>query len=245
MEINPDNIILWQIGAFPLNVTIVFTWLVMIIMVGFSWLVSRRLVTMGVPSRKQGILEVLVSGINRQIREVSNQDPEPYLPFVGTLFLYIAVSNVLSVVPYFYAPTRSLTTSAALAVCVFFAVPVFGIRKKGLKGYFRNYIKPTPFMLPFNIMGELSRTLALAVRLFGNMMSGAMIVGILLMIIPYVFPIVMNLLGLLTGLIQAYIFAVLAMVYIASATRVQEETEKRRIEKEIEREIQNPEGKEQ
>ena len=102
---------------------------------------------------------------------------------------------------------------------MFVAVPIFGVAHKGLVGYLRTYAKPSIFMLPFNVIGEVSRTLALAVRLFGNIMSGTMIVGILVAIIPFLVPGIMNLLGLLTGLIQAYIFAMLAMVYIASATR--------------------------
>ncbi len=120
--------------------------------------------------------------------------------------------------PGYHPPTGSLSTTTALAVCVFVAVPLYGIAERGLLGYLKNYVQPTPFMLPFNIIGELSRTLALAIRLYGNAMSGAVIVGILISVAPFVFPIVMRLLGLLTGLIQAYIFAVLAMVYIASAT---------------------------
>jgi len=109
------------------------------------------------------------------------------------------------------------------------AVPFFGIEEQGLGGYLTSYLKPTFIMLPFNIISEISRTLALAVRLFGNMMSGAMIIGILLTITPFIFPIVMTLLGLLTGMVQAYIFSILAAVYIAAATRTRTaatETEK-------------------
>jgi F-type H+-transporting ATPase subunit a len=130
-------------------------------------------------------------------------------------------------VPGYIPPTASLSTTAALAICVFVAVPVYGILQSGAAGYFKQYIKPTVFMLPFNVMGELSRTLALAVRLFGNIMSGAKIGAILLAIAPLFFPIIMHALGLLTGLIQAYIFAVLAMVYIASATRSRQPSQKK------------------
>jgi F-type H+-transporting ATPase subunit a len=182
-------------------------------------------------SRGQTLLEVIVSTVQDQIREVSQQDPGRYLLFIGSLFLFIAISNILVIVPGFHPPTGSLSTTAALAICVFFAVPIFGIAQRGVRGYLSQYLKPSPIMLPFNIIGELSRTLALAVRLFGNIMSGSMLVAILLAIVPLVFPIVMQLLGLLTGLIQAYIFAILAMVYIASATRVQHEEKERRAEK--------------
>jgi F-type H+-transporting ATPase subunit a len=138
---------------------------------------------------------------------------------VGTLFLFIALANLGTVIPGYEPPTSSLSTTAALALCVFVAVPLFGIEDQGMGGYLKSYAEPTVIMLPFNIISELSRTLALAVRLFGNMMSGAMIIGILLTITPFIFPIVMTALGLLTGMVQAYIFSILAAVYIAAATR--------------------------
>ena len=223
MTISPDTIVIWKIAGVSLNATVVFTWLVVALMGLGSWLVTRRLSYGPHISRGQNLLEVVVGGMRDQIREISQQDPGPYLPFVGTLFLFIAVSNLLSVVPGFHPPTGSLSTTAALALCVFVAVPFYGIAQQGVRGYLRQYIRPSPFMLPFNVIGEVSRTLALAVRLFGNVMSGTMIVGILIALAPLFFPIVMQALGLLTGMVQAYIFAVLAMVYIASATRVQHE----------------------
>lgn len=219
MEISPDAIVLWEWGFVKLNATILFTWLVMAILTIASWLVTRRISDSFQISRGQNVLEVIVEAVMGQIEEVSQQNPRPYLAFIGTLFLFIIVSNVLSVVPGFHPPTGSLSTTAALALCVFLAVPIFGIRAQGLRSYLRQYIEPTPIMLPFNIIGEVSRTLSLAVRLFGNMMSGGLIAAILLTIVPLFFPIVMQALGLLTGVIQAYIFAILAMVYIASATR--------------------------
>jgi F-type H+-transporting ATPase subunit a len=225
LRISPDAVVFVQWGPISLNATIVFTWIVMVLMVLGSWLVTRKLSTKTKLSRWQNLLEVLVSGIRNQIREVSQQDPDPFLPFVGSLFLFVAVCNLLGVVPGYESPTGSLSTTAALAACVFIAVPAYGISRRGL-AYFSDYIKPSIFMLPFNIMGELSRTLALAVRLFGNVMSGSMIAAILLAIAPLVFPIIMQVLGLLTGLIQAYIFAILAMVYIAAASRVRERGEK-------------------
>lgn len=220
MTISPDDVVLWQWGWFSLNLTIALTWLVMAILVLVSWLISRRLRTDTEISRWQNLLEVVVVGMSDQIRAVSRQEPGRYLPFVGTLFLYIAVANLLNIVPGFMAPTGSLSTTAALAICVFFAVPLYGIVQQGPAAYLRHYVQPNVLMLPFNVIGELSRTLALAVRLYGNMMSGAVIVAILLSLTPYFFPVVMQLLGLLTGMIQAYIFAILAMVYIASAAAV-------------------------
>lgn len=217
--LSPDEIVLWQWGWLAINATLVYTWLTMLLLCLGAWLATGPLSATLRPSRWQGLLEVLVTGIRDQIRDIAGEDPDRYVPFIGTLFLFIALSNVLAVVPGFVPPTGSLSTTAALALAVFVAVPLYGIAKQGLRNYARNYVQPTAIMLPFNILGELSRTLALAVRLFGNIMSGAKIAAILLAIAPLLFPIAMQALGLLTGLIQAYIFAVLAMVYIASALR--------------------------
>jgi F-type H+-transporting ATPase subunit a len=225
--ISPDQVMIFQWGPISLNATIVFTWVVMGLLVLVSWLATRKLSSDVQLSRWQHLLEILVKGMQDQIRAISHQETGIYLPFAGTLFLFIAVCNLLSIVPGYTAPTASLSTTAALAICVFVAVPLYGILNRGILGYLKQYIHPTVFMLPFNIMGELSRTLALAVRLFGNMMSGAKIGAILLAIAPLLFPIIMHALGLLTGLIQAYIFAILAMVYIASATRAQQEREEK------------------
>lgn len=222
MEITPDVYIYWQWGPIKLNATIVFTWLVMALIVSFSWLVTRNLSGERRLVRSANLLEVLVDGLLDQIREVSRQDPKPYLPFVGTLFIFILVSNLLALIPGYHPPTASLSTTTALALCVFFAVPLFGISRLGVMTYLRQYTQPTPIMLPFNIIGEFSRTLALALRLFGNIMSGGLLVGTLLLVAPLFFPVVMQLLGLIIGVIQAYIFAVLAMVYIASATQAHE-----------------------
>ncbi len=222
-DISPDQVVFLQWGPVHINATLVYTWGLMALMVIVSWLITRRLSTGTHLPRSQNLLEVIVDGMRRQIAEISGTPRPSYLYMVGTLFLFILVSNLLTVVPGYLPPTASLSTATALAMCVFVAVPVYGIMKKGVGGYLRSYMRPTPLMLPFNIMGELSRTLALAVRLFGNIMSGMKVGAILLSLVPLFFPVVMHLLGLLTGTIQAYIFAVLAMVYIASATRVQEQ----------------------
>jgi F-type H+-transporting ATPase subunit a len=222
-QISPDQVIFWQWGPVHLNATIAFTWGIMLLLVLGSWLVTRRLSSGTQISRWQNLLEVVVSYMQKEIKEISQQEAGSYLYFVGTLFLFILVSNLLAIIPGFVAPTASLSTTAGLAICVFVAVPVYGIISRGILGYLKQYIEPTVFMLPFNVMGELSRTLALAVRLFGNMMSGMKVAAILLALAPFFFPIIMHALGLLTGVIQAYIFAVLAMVYIASATRAQQE----------------------
>lgn len=219
MNLSPDEVIFWQYGFVTLNATIVFTWGLMLVLVVGSRLVTRRLSVGLKRSRWQNLLEIVVTAIETQIEEVGLGRPRKYLGFLGTLFLFVATANLGTVIPGYSPPTGSLSTTAALALCVFVAVPFFGIKEQGVGGYLKSYIEPTFIMLPFNLIGELSRTLALAVRLFGNMMSGAMILGVLLTIAPFIFPIIMTALGLLTGMVQAYIFSILAAVYIAAATR--------------------------
>lgn len=219
MRLSPDQLIYWQHGFFKLNATLVFTWAVMLGLVVGAKLITRNLTAEHQRSRWQNLLEIVVTAIVQQIKEVGLRDPRKYLGFLGTLFLFVAMASLCTVFPGYEPPTGSLSTTAALALCVLVAVPMFGISEQGLGGYLKSYIKPTVIMLPFNIISEVSRTLALAIRLFGNMMSGAMIIAILLTITPFIFPIIMTALGLLTGMVQAYIFSILAAVYIAAATR--------------------------
>jgi F-type H+-transporting ATPase subunit a len=218
MRLSPDEIIFWQFGLIKLNATIVFTWALMLVLVVGSLLVTRKLSRDLTRSRWQNLLEILVTGIEKQISEVGLRDARTYLGFLGTLFLFVAAASLATIIPGYEPPTGSLSTTTALALCVLVAVPLYGIADRGLGGYLKSYMEPTFMMLPFNIISEVSRTLALAVRLFGNMMSGAMIIAILLTITPFFFPILMTALGLLTGLVQAYIFSILAAVYIAAAT---------------------------
>jgi F-type H+-transporting ATPase subunit a len=221
MRLSPDEIVFWQHGLVTLNATIVTTWALMLMLVIGSALVTRQLSHRIARSRWQNLLEMVVTMIVGQIKDIGLRHPERYLAFLGTLFLFIASATLCTVIPGYEPPTGSLSTTAALALCVLVAVPFFGVRDQGLRGYLASYMEPTPIMLPFNIISEVSRTLALAVRLFGNMMSGAMIIGILISITPLLFPIVMTALGLLTGMVQAYIFFILAAVYIAAATQAQ------------------------
>ncbi|MBG6075336.1 F0F1 ATP synthase subunit A [Polaromonas sp. CG_9.11] len=220
MRLSPDEIIFWQVGFFKLNATIAYTWALMLVLVVGSRLITRHLSTDHKRSRWQNLLEIVVTGIENQIAEVGLSNPRKYMGFLGTLFLFVAMASLCTVIPGYEPPTGSLSTTAALALCVMVAVPLFGIEDQGVGGYLKSYLEPTAIMLPFNLISEISRTLALAVRLFGNMMSGAMIIGILLSITPFIFPIVMTVLGLLTGIVQAYIFSILAAVYIAAATHV-------------------------
>ena len=222
MRLSPDEIIFWHTGFFKLNATIVFTWALMLVLAVGAKLITRKLTTDHKRSRWQNLLEIVVTLIAKQIEEVGLPHPKQYLGFLGTLFLFVAAASLCTVIPGYEPPTGSLSTTVALALCVMVAVPLFGISEQGVGNYLKSYIQPTFIMLPFNVISEISRALALAVRLFGNMMSGAMIIGILLTITPFIFPVVMTALGLLTGMVQAYIFSVLAAVYIAAAIRTRQ-----------------------
>ena len=231
MRLSPDQKIFWEYGFFNLNLTIVVTWVLMILMVTGAWLITRNLKSDIKTSRWQNVLEMLVLTMKDQIKEVGLNKPRKYMGFIGTMFLFIVVSNLLSIIPWYEPPTASLSTTTALAICVFLAVPLFGITENGLKGYLKTYLQPNFIMLPFNIISEVSRTMALAVRLFGNIMSGGLIISVLLSIAPFFFPIIMSALGMLTGVIQAYIFAILATVYIAAATQDEENKKLKNVKK--------------
>jgi len=219
MRLSPDDLIFWQYGFLKLNGTIVSTWGLMFVLAIGSKLITRKLSNGPHRSRWQNLLEIIVTSIEKQIEDVGLRHPQKYIGFLGTLFLFVALASLFTILPGYEPPTGSLSTTAALALCVLVVVPFSGIKEQGLGGYLKSYLEPTVIMLPFNIISELSRTLALAVRLFGNMMSGTMILAILLTVTPFIFPIVMSALGLLTGMVQAYIFSILATVYIAAATR--------------------------
>ena len=218
MELTPDETTLFTVWGIGINETITNTWIVMIVLTVVSILVTRKLRPDVPPNRWRTALEVIVTAIQSQIEEISPRASRHVLYFSGTLFLFIALSNLLLVVPGFTPPTSSLSTTAALAFSVLIAVPLFGITRQGIGGYLKTYVQPSVVMLPFNIISEFSRGISLAIRLYGNVMSGAVIAGILLGVAPFFFPVVMDVLGLLTGLVQAYIFAILATVYISSAT---------------------------
>lgn len=232
-QISPDQIVLWSWWFISINVTILYTWLVMAILVVGSLLVTRNLSTDINVSRWQHFMEVVISTIRSEIQEMTTKGADDYIPLIGTLFLFICTSNVLAIVPGYVPPTASLTTTMALALCVFIAVPAYGISRNGLLHYLKEYFQPTFIFFPFHVMGELSRTLALMVRLFGNIMSHEKVIGILLAITPLIVPVIMQILGLLLGIIQAYIFSILTMVYIASATVVEEQEHVKATESEV------------
>jgi len=226
MDITPDHLVLWQWRGIHLNATIAYTWAVMLLLTALGWLATRGIRPGGPRSRWQNLMEAVVLAVRGQVREIcGGPGGDDCIPFIGTLFLFIVCCNELHAVPGWHAPTASLSTTAALALCVAVSVPVYGIRKTGLKHYLHHYLSPVFFMFPIHMVSEISRTIALAVRLFGNIMSGSMVVALLLVIAPLFFPVLMQALDLIIGLIQAYIFAILAMVYIAAAVRRDDETQ--------------------
>lgn len=219
MHLSPDEIIYLSFGKIRVSATLVYTWLIIGLLTILSLCVRQKIQFSFTPTKIQSILEIIVLSIKNQIEEIGLVPGERYLSFVATIFIFVGTAHLLTLFPFYITPTSSLSTTSGLALLVFISVPYYGISKIGLKQYLKEYFKPTFLMFPFHILSECSRTLALAVRLFGNMMSGEMILGILLMIAPLFFPILMTALGLLTGMVQAYIFTILATVYIAAATR--------------------------
>ena len=210
----------FHLGPMPITRTVTMTWVVMGILVVLALLIRRQLSR----DRHGGLrtlFEALMEYLDGQIREIVRRPPERYFPLVATLFIFILTANLIAAVPRMRPPTSDIACTGALALVVFVAVPYYGIRERGLAGYMRAYFQPVWLMFPFNVIGEVSRTLAMAVRLFGNVMSGAVIVGVLIFV-GGIAAVPLGMLGLLTGLIQAYIFAILTMVYIGGAVRARE-----------------------
>ncbi|MDA8250111.1 MAG: F0F1 ATP synthase subunit A [Rhodospirillales bacterium] len=203
----------FRLGPVAITTPVLVTWAIMLLLAGGSWLLTRRLSVAA--SRQQAAVELLVDAIAAQIRDTMRVEPTPYLPLIGTLFLFIFVANWSSLVPGIEPPTAHLETDAALALIVFFAVAYFGIRSRGLAGYLATFAEPTLLMIPLNLVETITRTFSLVVRLFGNVMSGVFVIGIVLSLVGLLVPVPLMALDLLTGAVQAYIFSVLAMVFIA------------------------------
>ena len=212
---NLDQTIIFSLFGVPINATIFYTWIVMLLLTLLAFFMTNNLKTLH-PGKIQVLLEMIVLGIEKQIKDVANDKPIKYMGIMGTFFLFIATCNLLSMIPGFKTPTGSLTTTVAFAGCVFFAIPYFSIKNAGIKGYFKKFIDPTPVMLPMNVISDFSSCFSLAFRLYGNVLSGAVISSVLIMLMPFLVPLPMQLLGLITGTIQAYIFALLAIVYVSA-----------------------------
>jgi F-type H+-transporting ATPase subunit a len=205
----------FMLGPVPVTVPVVVTWGLMAALTVTSFIVTRRLKIR--PTRGQAALELVVAAIEGQIRDTMGVAPRPYLPLIGTLFLFILAANWSSLIPGLEPPTGRIETDAALASIVFFAVIWFGIRARGVAGYLKTFAEPTFIMIPLNVVETFTRTFSLIVRLFGNVMSGAFIIGIILSLAGLIVPIPFMGIEMLIGAIQAYIFTVLAMVFIGSA----------------------------
>jgi F-type H+-transporting ATPase subunit a len=211
----------WQLGPVPVTATMVTSFAVSVLLaataIALRWSVGRR------PDGTLAALALLTVGwLDDLVRDVAGRAEPRLVTLSGSLFLFIAACNLSGELPGVRAPTASLATTSALALVVFFAVPVAGVRARGLSGYVRGYFRPSPLLAPLHVISELSRTLALSVRLFGNMMSGQLIVALLVALTGFLVPMPLMALEVLIGLLQAYIFAVLATVYVGAAIRAGE-----------------------
>jgi F-type H+-transporting ATPase subunit a len=216
--------ILFRIGSIPIARPVVTTSAIVLLFGVLSWASTRRM-TMR-PGRWQAALEAVVAQVTDQVREIVGRDPAPFLPVLGTLFLFIVVANLSGLLPGVRAPTASIETPAALAIVVFLSAHFYGIRERGVKRYLASYLKPNPVMLPLNVLSEITRTFSLMVRLFGNMMSHEIVLGIVATIAGLLVPIPFMALGILVGVIQAYIFSILATVFVGAAIGATEAPEK-------------------
>lgn len=207
--------VVFRLGPVPVSEAVVSTWIVMACLALAAWVSTRNLKVH--PGPRQAAVEVLVGGIERQIREALNRDPAPFLPLVGTLFIFLLVANLSGQVPLFKAPTARIETTGALALIVFASVHVYGVKLVGWKKHLATYVKPTVIMLPLNLLAELTRTVSLMVRLFGNIMSHELVLAVVVALAGLIVPIPIMVLGVLIAVVQAYIFTVLATIFIGAA----------------------------
>ncbi|MDR3079050.1 MAG: F0F1 ATP synthase subunit A [Rickettsiales bacterium] len=220
MHISTDDFIIFRRGIFKLNYTILFSGAVTLLLAMLAVILSCEIERESPNNRNVSLLqaaaEVFFEQLVRQIREISRVKAEIVLPFVGTIFLYVIASNLITIVPLFSSATASLTTTVALALVVAIFAIFIGLRERGL-GYLRKYVKPIFIMVPFNIMGDLSKLASLSIRLYGNVMSSFVIDSILanIPLLSTGFPVIISLLGMIGGVIQAYIFSVLSLMFLS------------------------------
>lgn len=215
------ELLAFQLGPLHIGATVLTTWLLMGVLTGIAWLGTRR-ISLPAPSRLQTALEGVVLALQAAIEDSASGHARRLLPFVGTLWLFIGTANLAGLVPGLRSPTGDLSLTVALAVLVFVSVHWFGIRIVGLRPYLRHYLDPNPVLLPFHLLGEVTRTLALAVRLFGNMMSLEMAALLVLLVAGFLAPVPLLMLHIVEALVQAYIFGTLALVYMAGALQSHE-----------------------
>lgn len=210
-----ESVTLFYLGPLPVSRAVVTTWAIIVVLGLVCWAGTRKMSAR--PGRLQTVLEAVVLLLGNQIRDIVRRDPKPFLPLIGTLFIFIATANLSALLPGVKPPTASIETPAALALIVFFSVHAYGIRARGVRRYFKSYLEPNSLMLPLNVLSEVTRTFSLTIRLFGNVMSHELIVGIVISLAGLVVPIPFMALTILIGLIQAYIFTILATVFVGAA----------------------------
>ena len=207
--------VLFSLGPVPIARAVVTSWAIIVALAAISWMITRRLKNR--PDSRQAIIEILVTGIVGQIEDVMRRDARPFLPLLGTLFIFLLAANVSSILPGVEAPTSKLETPAALALIVFAATQYFGVRARGLGAYLASFAEPKLIMLPLNILSQITRTFSLMVRLFGNVMSGEFVIALIVALAGLFVPIPLMVLELIVGLVQAYIFTILAAVFVGAA----------------------------
>ncbi len=207
--------VLFHIGPVAITRPVVTTWGIMLALTVICWLITRRLQKQ--PGERQAVLELVVAGIEQQIGDIIRKDARPYLPLLGTLFIFLVTANLSGLLPGVEGPTGKLETPAALAFIVFLSVHYYGIRSRGVRGYLASFAEPKLIMLPLNILSEITRTFSLMLRLFGNIMSGEFVIALVVALAGLFVPIPLMALEILVGLVQAYIFTVLAAVFIGAA----------------------------
>jgi len=215
----------FELGGVQLTSTVITTWVVMAIIGLLAWLTTRRLTTQ--PDRPQAMVEAIVLTIEESIRDIAPQHVDKILPFIGSLWIFLIVANLIGLIPGMHSPTRDLSATAAMAFLVFLSVHWYGIRIQGLKNYLLHYLRPSPILLPFNLISEVTRTIALAVRLFGNIMSLEMIALLVLLVAGFLVPVPILMLHIVEALVQAYIFGMLALIYVAGSLQSQQLTQRK------------------
>ncbi|HEY8037481.1 MAG TPA: F0F1 ATP synthase subunit A [Methylobacter sp.] len=215
-----ENEFTFALGPLVIGTSIITTWGIMLVITAIAWLSTRHLDML--PGTIQTIVEGIVATIDEAIAAVAPEHGRQIMPFVGSLWLFLIIANLLGLIPGLHSPTRDLSVTSALAVLVFFSVHWFGIKAQGLKNYLHHYLSPSPILLPFHIISEFTRTLALAIRLFGNMMSLEMAAMLILLVAGFLAPIPILMLHIIEALVQAYIFGMLALIYVAGAIQSQQ-----------------------
>lgn len=218
--------VVFHLGPLEVTNTVVTTWAIMAVIGVLSWLATRRLRME--PDPPQAALEGLVSAIEEAVLAVAPEHAREIMPFVGSLWVFLLVANLSGLIPGVHAPTGDLSATAALAFLVFLSAHWFGIRIQGLRSYLRHYLIPSPILLPFHIISEITRTVALAVRLFGNIMSLEMAALLILLVAGFLAPVPILMLHIVEALVQAYIFGMLALIYIAGGIQSQQLRQQKR-----------------